>query len=57
MMNPLMPDARPWDTLVRVIVAAAIVLVNRKAMLTRKGAVTEVLIPGEEVGAPDALAT
>lgn len=50
LMNPLMPDAQPWDTLVWVIAAAVIVLVNRRMMLTRKGAVTEVLMPGEEEG-------
>jgi membrane protease YdiL (CAAX protease family) len=50
MMNPLMPDAQPWDTLVWVIVAAVIVVMNRKAMLSREGAVTEVFMPGEVEG-------
>ena len=36
----------------RFLVAAVVVVVNRKAMLTREGAVTEVLMPGEE-GRPD----
>jgi len=48
LMNPLMPNAQPWDTLVWVIAAVVIVLVNRRTMLTRKGAVTEVLIPAAE---------
>jgi hypothetical protein len=48
LMNPLMPDAQPWDTLVWVIAAVVIVLVNRTTMLTREGAVTEVLMPAEE---------
>jgi uncharacterized protein len=52
MNGPAWPDAQPWDTLVFVIVAAVIVVVNRKAMLTREGAVTEVLMPGEEKGSP-----
>lgn len=44
-MNPAFPDAQPWDTLVWVVAAALVVLVNRRAMLTRAGAVTEVLMP------------
>jgi membrane protease YdiL (CAAX protease family) len=48
MMNPLMPDDQPWASLVWVIAALVIVVVNRKAMLSREGAVTEVLMPGEE---------
>lgn len=52
MNGPAWPDAQPWDTLVFALVAAVIVVVNRKAMLTREGAVTEVLMPGEE-GSPD----
>ncbi|MGB3632572.1 MAG: type II CAAX endopeptidase family protein [Rubrobacteraceae bacterium] len=47
-MNPIMPDAQPWDTLIWIIAAVVIVVINRKSMLTRKGAVTEVLMPGEE---------
>jgi hypothetical protein len=35
------------------IAAAVIVLLNRKALLTRAGAVTDVLMPGEE-GSSDA---
>jgi hypothetical protein len=52
LMNPAWPEAQPWDNLVFSIVAVIIVLLNRKAMLTREGAVTEVLVPGEE-GSPD----
>jgi hypothetical protein len=33
-----------------VIAAVVIVLLNRKAMLTRDGAVTAVVMPGEEGG-------
>src|SRR5215204_4202299 len=51
--SPAWPDAQPWDTLVWVIAAVVIVLMNRRSMLTREGAVTEVLMPGEEVGTPD----
>lgn len=52
-MNPLMPDAQPWDTLVWVIVAVIIVILHRRSMLTREGAVTEVLMPAGEKGSPD----
>ena len=50
MNGPSWPDAQPWDTLVFVIAAVVIVLLNRKTMLTHEGAVTEVLMPGEEGG-------
>jgi uncharacterized protein len=53
MNGPAWPDAQPWDTLVFGIAAALIVLLNRKAMVTRAGAVTEVLMRREE-GSPDA---
>lgn len=53
MNGPAWPDAQSWDTLVFVIAAVIIVLLNRKAMLTRDGAVTEVLLPGDE-GSSDA---
>jgi len=50
--GPAWPDAQPWDTLVYVLAAVLIVVLNRKTMLTRDGAVTEVLMPGDE-GNPD----
>jgi hypothetical protein len=48
MNNPAHPNGQPWDTLVFSIVAAVIVLLNWRAMLTRDGAVTSVLMPGDE---------
>lgn len=48
MNNPIWPDAQPWENYLFAIVALIIVVVNRKAMLSREGAVTEVLMPGEE---------
>lgn len=45
--GPAWPDAQPWDTLVFGVVAILVVLLNRKAMLIREGAVTEVIMPGE----------
>jgi uncharacterized protein len=48
MNGPAWPDAQPWENYIFAIAALAIVLLNRKAMLTRDQAVTEVLYPGEE---------
>ena len=42
-MNPILPDAEPYDTYILVPVALVIVLLNRKAMFTRKQAVREVV--------------
>lgn len=39
-MNPLFPDAQPWDTLFYVIAAVILVIVARKSMLRRDNAVT-----------------
>lgn len=40
--NPLWPDAQPYDTYLFVGVAVLVVWINRRSMLTRDGAVTEV---------------
>jgi membrane protease YdiL (CAAX protease family) len=50
MNGPAWPDAQPWDTLVFAVAAVVVVLLNRTAMLTREGAVTEVLMPSDEAG-------
>lgn len=42
--GPAWPDAQPWDMIVFTIVAVVVVLVNRRAMLSRDGAATEVLL-------------
>ncbi len=47
LMNPIFPDAQPYDTYLLVIVAALIVWRSRKDMFTREGAVVEV-IPHEK---------
>jgi membrane protease YdiL (CAAX protease family) len=41
--NPIFPDAQPWDTVAFVVAALVIVVLNRKALLSRETAVTEVL--------------
>lgn len=45
-INPLWPDAQPYDTYFFVVVAAIVVWVNRKSMFSREGAIIDV-IPGE----------
>jgi membrane protease YdiL (CAAX protease family) len=47
MMNPIWPDAQPWDSLLIIIAAAIIVWLNRSTMFRRGSAVTEVLMPSE----------
>ena len=43
MNGPAWPDAQPWDEYLFVVVAVVVVLVNRKAMLSRTAGVTDVL--------------
>lgn len=43
LMNPLLPDAQPYDTYLLIAVAVVIVCLNRKTMFTRVGAITEVI--------------
>ena len=48
MMNPVFPDAQPWDTLMVGIAAVIIVWLNRRTMFKRGEGVTEVLMPGRD---------
>jgi membrane protease YdiL (CAAX protease family) len=43
--GPAWPDAQPWENYLFAAVAIAVVVLNRKAMLTRTNAVTDVLMP------------
>lgn len=43
LMNPVFPDAQPYDTYLLIVVAALIVCWNRKAMFTQESAVVEVI--------------
>ena len=47
MMNPIWPDAQPWDNFLFAIAAVIIVVLNRHSMFTKGAGVTEVLMPGE----------
>jgi membrane protease YdiL (CAAX protease family) len=43
LMNPIFPDAQPYDTYLLILVASLIVWWNRKDMFTKEGSVTEVI--------------
>ncbi len=43
LMNPIFPDAQPYDTYLLIVVATLIVWWNRKDMFTKEGAVKEVI--------------
>jgi membrane protease YdiL (CAAX protease family) len=43
--GPAWPDAQPWENYLFAAVAVAVVMLNRKTMLTRSKAVSDVLMP------------
>ena len=43
-MNPIFPDAQPWDSYLLAIAAAVIVFLNRRQMFQRGDGVTDVLM-------------
>ena len=45
MMNPIFPDAQPWDTLFFILAAVVVVWLNRHTMFKRGTGITEVLMP------------
>jgi membrane protease YdiL (CAAX protease family) len=47
MMNPIFPDAQPWDSLLFALAAVFIVVLNRRTMFTKGAGVTKVLMPDE----------
>jgi hypothetical protein len=49
LMNPIFPDAQPYDTYMLIVAACLIVWRDRKEMFTREGSVTEVIPGGVEV--------
>jgi membrane protease YdiL (CAAX protease family) len=48
MMNPIWPDAQPWDSLLIILAAGIIVWLNRSTMFRLGDAVTDVLMPSEQ---------
>jgi hypothetical protein len=57
MMNPIFPDAEPWDNFLFIIAAVIIVWLNRRTMSQRGSGVTDVLMPeqGAEYHSGDSL--
>lgn len=47
MNGPAWPDAQPWDTFAFAVIALVIVLLNRRAMLDKNCAATNILLSGE----------
>ena len=45
MMNPIWPDAQPWDNFFFVAVAVIVVWLNRRQMFKRGSGVTDVIMP------------
>ena len=43
LMNPVFPDAQPFDTYIIIVVAVVVVWFSRKTMFTKEGAVTMVI--------------
>lgn len=52
MMNPIWPDAQPWDNLLFAIAAVVIVVLNRDTMFKKGTGVTDVLMP-EKTAVPE----
>jgi uncharacterized protein len=46
-MNPIFPDAQPWDSFLLAIAALVIVFLNRHVMFHRGSGVTDVLMPDD----------
>jgi membrane protease YdiL (CAAX protease family) len=44
-MNPIFPDAQPWDNLLFALAAVVIVALNRHTMFKKGAGVTDVLMP------------
>ena len=44
-MNPIFPDAQPWDSLLLALAALVIVVLNRRTMFKKGTGVTDVLMP------------
>jgi membrane protease YdiL (CAAX protease family) len=54
MMNPIFPDAQPWDNILWIAVAVVVVWLNRRKMFRREEGITEVLMSDEESAAASA---
>jgi membrane protease YdiL (CAAX protease family) len=45
MMNPIFPDAQPWDNFLFIFAAVIVVFLNRRNLFQRGAGVTDVLMP------------
>ncbi len=43
LMNPIFPDAQPYDTYIIIVIAVIVVRVNRKTMFSKEDAITRVI--------------
>jgi hypothetical protein len=43
-MNPIFPDAQPYDNIMWIAIAVIVVWLNRKTMFSREAGVTNILI-------------
>jgi hypothetical protein len=57
MNGPAWPEAQPWENYLFAAAAVVVVLLHRKAMLTRDQAVAKVLMPAEEPSSQEARST
>ncbi|MEU4342420.1 hypothetical protein AB0H00_14305 [Nocardia sp. NPDC023852] len=46
--GPAWPEGQPWENYVFAVAAVVVVVLNRKTMLSRDEAVTQVLMPGKQ---------
>jgi membrane protease YdiL (CAAX protease family) len=53
MMNPIFPDAQPWDNILWMAVAVIVVWLNRDKMFKREAGVTNILEESTPAGQPD----
>jgi hypothetical protein len=49
MMNPIWPNAQPWDNVLFVITAVITVWLNRRTMFQRGSGVTSILMPEQAI--------
>lgn len=47
LMNPIVPEAQPWENYIFAVVAVVIMILHRRTMFTKGTGVTEVLMPND----------
>jgi len=43
LMNPIFPDAQPYDTYIIIVISVIVVWINRNSMFTKAGAITRII--------------